>query len=75
MGKQMKCKTVGCVIKEIVELMSQSFMSQSLIRSGLVNIFVFNWTKKDLSKTLNVEPHISLLVHQFISLIELEKLL
>lgn len=38
----MKCKTVGCVIKEIVELMSQSFMSQSLIRSGLVNIFVFN---------------------------------
>ena len=42
MGKQIKCKTVACVIKEIVELMSQSFMSQSLIRSGLVNIFVFN---------------------------------
>ena len=40
MGKQIKCKTVACVIKGIVELMSQSFMSQSLIRSGLVNIFM-----------------------------------
>lgn len=40
MGKQIKCKTVACVIKEIVELMSQLFMSQSLIRTGLVNIFM-----------------------------------
>ena len=75
MGKQIKCKTLACVIKEIVELMSQSFMSQSLIRSGLVNIFMSLIELKRLSKTLNVEPHISLLVHVFISLIELEKLL
>ena len=75
MGKQIKCKTVACVIKEIVELMSQSFMSQSLIRSGLVNIFMSLIELKRSIKNIKCRTNISLLVHLFISLIELEKLL